>query len=233
MRRTPIPSIEGSQWPEYMLGGATRAPRGWNFYLSDESDDYGPMTLTAVDEGGQARAYHRHGYLPREVTKSINFTGWAMFASGIAVCLVASLLLSCTFVVESEHMGTDTGTAPAAVPNGTTGTSSTGTGSTNSTTAIDGDPECPPDTPETPETPKTPAESDHPTETPGESDSDTGIDGEWSDPLDDACVLECYAIEIDLLSPLCEAIPNESRCIPAIVDAATMRCVEICEWSCR
>ncbi len=76
---------DAGPWPELTIAGDTRAPRGWNFYLSDEEDQFGPMRITAVDEGGQARAYCRQGYIPKNLSSAMDLMGWAMLVCGAGI----------------------------------------------------------------------------------------------------------------------------------------------------
>jgi hypothetical protein len=204
MQPTKIPD-ESSRWPEFCVNGDTKAPRAWVFYLSEAADKFGPMTLTARDEAGRALVYHRAGYMPRAVQFATNTAGWLMFSGGAMVAVLAMTFLSC-YQIEPGDLAATTGTESTVSP-------------------IDGEQIAP----KMNELGETGDESGELVET---GDDSVSIDGDWSDPIDDSCVRECYGPEVEKLGPICDAIPNDSRCIPAIVDAAKMRCAELCEWTC-
>ena len=88
----PTPD-DAADWPEYTISGEVKAPRGWMFYLSAESDEFGPLTLTAIDDGGQSRVYHRSGYMPEPMGNAANLMGWTMFCTGAVVAMAVSWLL--------------------------------------------------------------------------------------------------------------------------------------------
>lgn len=72
--------------------GVHRAPRGWSFFLSHEVDEWGPVTVTAMDEGGQSRLYHRPGYITSSMARSVTVIVWAMFGTGALVGVIGSWL---------------------------------------------------------------------------------------------------------------------------------------------
>lgn len=87
MKPTPLPNGEF-----LTCRGVHRAPRGWSFFLSDEVDEWGPLMLTAIDEGGQSRLYHRPGYVTHAMARSVTIIVWSMFTTGALVGVIAMLI---------------------------------------------------------------------------------------------------------------------------------------------